>query len=123
MQNLGELLPIVYTPTVGDACKEWGTLLPRPTGLYVSMRQYDEGRVQEVVDSWPEQDVSRSGGVCDSDARLPGLPDEAPCALRYVRNRYASVGHHRSSSVVIGRPDASGITVCSGGDVSNVTAS
>lgn len=36
-QNLNQLLPVIYTPTVGDACKKWSALLQRPQGLYVSI--------------------------------------------------------------------------------------
>ena len=35
-QNIEAFLPIIYTPTVGDACLQWSTLLRRPTGLYIS---------------------------------------------------------------------------------------
>jgi malate dehydrogenase (oxaloacetate-decarboxylating)(NADP+) len=35
-QDLEGLLPLVYTPTIGDACLAWGSLLPRPTGLYIT---------------------------------------------------------------------------------------
>lgn len=37
-QNLNELLPVIYTPTVGDACKNWSALMQRPQGLYVSIK-------------------------------------------------------------------------------------
>lgn len=37
-QNINKLLPIIYTPTVGDACKNWSALLQRPQGLYVSIK-------------------------------------------------------------------------------------
>ena len=35
-QNVEATLPLIYTPTVGEACQTWSTLLRRPTGLYVS---------------------------------------------------------------------------------------
>ncbi len=35
-QDLPGYLPLVYTPTVGQACQSWSKLLPRPTGLYIS---------------------------------------------------------------------------------------
>lgn len=35
-QNIEAFLPIIYTPTVGDACLKWSTLIKRPTGLYIS---------------------------------------------------------------------------------------
>jgi hypothetical protein len=34
--DLEGLLPLVYTPTIGEACMAWGSLLPRPTGLYIT---------------------------------------------------------------------------------------
>ncbi len=37
-QNLNKLLPVIYTPTVGDACKQWSTLMQRPQGLYVCIK-------------------------------------------------------------------------------------
>lgn len=37
-QNLTKLLPVIYTPTVGDACKQWSTLMQRPQGLYVCIK-------------------------------------------------------------------------------------
>lgn len=36
-QDITGLLPLVYTPTVGEACQNWSKLLPRPTGLYISI--------------------------------------------------------------------------------------
>jgi malic enzyme len=54
-QHIEELLPLVYTPTIGDACLHWGALFPRPEGLYISLR--DKGRVDEVVAHWPASDV------------------------------------------------------------------
>jgi malate dehydrogenase (oxaloacetate-decarboxylating)(NADP+) len=54
--DIEQLLPLVYTPTIGDACLQWGTLMPRPTGLYISLR--DRGRVRELLMQWPSDDVS-----------------------------------------------------------------
>lgn len=49
------MLPLVYTPTIGDACLNWGTLIPRPTGLYVSAT--DAGQVDALLANWPQQQV------------------------------------------------------------------
>ena len=71
-QRTSELLPILYTPTVGDACLQFGTLSPRPPGLYVSLE--DRGHVAEVVSHWPAADV-RVAVLTDGE-RILGLGDQ-----------------------------------------------
>lgn len=56
LQDVEKLLPIVYTPTVADACLIWGTLIPRPSGLYISAT--DAGSVDAVTANWPQQQVT-----------------------------------------------------------------
>ena len=47
--HLAELLPIIYTPTVGLACQEWSRIYRREHGVYVSLG--DRGRVGELLDN------------------------------------------------------------------------
>lgn len=48
-QNLDELLPVVYTPTVGVACEQWSRIYRRERGLFLSWPQRD--RVDELLDN------------------------------------------------------------------------
>ncbi|MBS2039719.1 NAD-dependent malic enzyme [bacterium] len=49
--HLEELMPFVYTPTVGDACSAWSDVYRRPRGLYLSLEQ--RGRLERVLRNWP----------------------------------------------------------------------
>jgi malate dehydrogenase (oxaloacetate-decarboxylating)(NADP+) len=71
IDNLEELVPIVYTPTVGQACLDWSRIYLRPRGLYITPRE--RGRIRDVLRRWPHPTV---GVIVVTDGgRILGLGD------------------------------------------------
>jgi malate dehydrogenase (oxaloacetate-decarboxylating)(NADP+) len=71
MSDPARFLPIVYDPTIGEACLKFGHIYRQPRGMYLSMAR--RGKVKEVLQNWPEKDVRF---ICVTDGgRILGLGD------------------------------------------------
>jgi malate dehydrogenase (oxaloacetate-decarboxylating)(NADP+) len=71
MSDPARFIPLVYTPTVGEACENFGHILRRPRGLYLSINRKEQ--LKEILRNWTQPDV-RFIVVTDGE-RILGLGD------------------------------------------------
>jgi malate dehydrogenase (oxaloacetate-decarboxylating)(NADP+) len=72
-----KFLPLVYTPTVGEACEKFGHIARRVRGLFISIEQKDH--IKEILGNWPEEDIRFT--VVTDGGRILGLGDLGVCGL------------------------------------------
>lgn len=78
--HLEEMVPLIYTPTVGQACLEYGAIYRRSRGLFITLRE--RGRIAEILRLWPHEgtrlivvtDGERILGLGDLGALGMGIP-------------------------------------------------
>jgi malate dehydrogenase (oxaloacetate-decarboxylating)(NADP+) len=78
-KNIKELTPLIYTPTVGEACVRWHEIWTQPEGMYLSFS--DRGNLRQILDNWPHKvditvltDGSRILGLGDLGVNGMGIP-------------------------------------------------
>jgi malate dehydrogenase (oxaloacetate-decarboxylating)(NADP+) len=71
IDNFEELMPLVYTPTIGDVCLQYSTLYTRPEALYISIKQRKS--IRTILRNWMYPDPSIC--VVTDGSRILGLGD------------------------------------------------
>lgn len=70
-ENIKEITPLIYTPTVGEACQRWSEIYTQPEGMYLSFE--DKGHLHSVIQNWPKHNVEIT--VVTDGSRILGLGD------------------------------------------------
>ncbi len=71
IDNVKELMPLVYTPTIGEVCLQYSTLSTHPEALYISIKQRKS--IRTMLQNWPHPNPEIC--VVTDGSRILGLGD------------------------------------------------
>jgi malate dehydrogenase (oxaloacetate-decarboxylating)(NADP+) len=80
LEHIDQILPLIYTPTVGEACKTFSHIAREPKGLFITPD--DRGQIRRILSNWPNTDIrvivvtdgQRILGLGDLGANGMGIP-------------------------------------------------
>jgi malate dehydrogenase (oxaloacetate-decarboxylating)(NADP+) len=80
IEHIDRILPLIYTPTVGEACKEFSHIAREPKGFFITPD--DRGKIRRILANWPQKDIrvivvtdgQRILGLGDLGANGMGIP-------------------------------------------------
>ncbi|KAF9516602.1 hypothetical protein BS47DRAFT_1371709 [Hydnum rufescens UP504] len=103
VRNMSEITPLIYTPTVGEACVEYSQIYRNPEGLFVSI--LDKGSISSVVRNWPKPHSQARITVITDGSRILGLGDLGvngmPISIGKLSLYIAGAGIHPDSTIPI----------------------